>query len=62
MFDEPQYAAEMIVDLIPPYAVALESPIVVETNGIGGDELVSACWEARRQEPDYSAEQLRLFS
>lgn len=59
--ENPQYAAEMVVDLVPPYAVVLEQPIIISTVGLGNDDLISACWEARRKIPDDRAEQLCLF-
>lgn len=43
----PEYRAAMIIDLVSPYVVALEAPVIVPTEGLSEDEALSAAWAAR---------------
>ena len=56
------YTAAMIVDLVPPYAVALEAPVVMPVQGRDSDTLIGACWEARQRVEGNPIGQLDLFA
>lgn len=42
-----EYQAAMIIDLVAPYVVALEAPIIVPINGLSEDGALGAAWAVR---------------
>lgn len=43
----PKYYAAMITDLVAPYVVALEAPVIVRTEGLNEDAALDAAWAAK---------------
>jgi len=57
-----RYSAGMIVDLVFPFLVSLENPVIVPTSGMKDEALTEMCWSIRRShETSKTSEQLALF-
>jgi len=56
------YSAAMVVDLVYPFVLTLENPVILPTEGIRNDALTKLCWDVKRSHQDLVAdEQLALF-